>query len=131
MVIPLKDTMDKYKQSFTDRIKPKMDYSSGIGQVKVEPFKESQMALVKSMFAKEEREQFFSDAYGEILSDLFVAWLKTEPHATKERDFLYASAMALGSVKAKMVGIEMYGANMAFIQKQNKPNQSQEGELNE
>jgi len=121
--------MDKYRDNFSDRIKPKMDYSSGIGQVKIEPFKESQMALVKSMFAKEEREQFFSDAYGEILTDLFVAWLKTEPHATKERDFLYASAMALGSVKAKMVGIEMYGANMSFIQNQNK--QSQEGETNE
>jgi hypothetical protein len=122
--------MDKYRDNFAGRMAPKMDYSSGIGQAKIEPFKESQMALVKSMFAKEEREQFFSDVYGEILTDLFVAWLRTEPHATKERDFLYASAMALGSVKAKMVGIEMYGANMAFIQNQNKP-KSQEGEMNE
>jgi len=117
--------MEKYRKKFEERVKPKMDYSSGIGQVKVEPFRESQIALVKSKFAKEEREQFFSDAYGSILSDLFIAWLKTEPHAVKERDFLYASAMALGSIKAKMVSIEQYGANMQFIHEQTR---SQEGE---
>jgi hypothetical protein len=119
--------MEKYRENFNGRVKPKMDYSSGIGQTKIEPFKESQMALAKSMFAKEEREQFFNDAYGEILSDLFVAWLKTEPHAVKERDFLYASAMALGSIKSKMIGIEQYGTNMQFIKQQTK---SQEGEGN-
>lgn len=112
--------MDKYKQSFEDRIKPKVDYSSGSGQIKVEPFRESQAALANSMFAKEERESFFAAAYGEILSDLFIQWLKSEPHEDKLRQYLYSSAMALGSVKAKMVGIEQYGNNMQFINKQNK-----------
>jgi len=111
--------MERYKQSFNDRVKPKLDYSSGVAQTKIEPFKDSQLALTQSRFAKAEREEFFANAYGEILSDLFVAWLRTEPHATKERDFLYASAMALGSVKAKMVGIEQYGNNMQFINQQN------------
>jgi hypothetical protein len=112
--------MDKYKQSFNDRVKPRMDYTSGVAQTKIEPFRDSQLALAQSRFAKAEREEFFNTAYGEILSDLFLAWLHTEPHATKERDFLYASAMALGSVKAKMVGIEQYGANMQFIKEQIK-----------
>jgi hypothetical protein len=117
--------MDQYKQTFKSRTQPKMDYSSGVGVVKVEPFKDAQLAHIKSMFAKEEREQFFTDCYGEILTDLFLTWLKTEPHATKERDYLYSVAMALGSVKEKMQGIEQRGANLAFLQQQK---QSQEGE---
>jgi hypothetical protein len=116
--------MDKYKGSFEKRVKPKMNHETG--EYKVEPFRDAQVALGKAEFATREREQFFGEAYGEILSDLFVTWLKTEPHCAKEREYLYHTAMALGSVKEKLVGIERFGANMQFLHKQKQ--ESQEGE---
>jgi len=105
--------MDKYRKSFESKVKPKMNYESG--EYKVEPFRDSQLALNNVKFAIKEREQFFTEAYGEILSDLFIAWLKSEPHAVKEREFFYASAMALGEVKNKLVRIETFGANRKYI----------------
>lgn len=113
--------MEKYKPSFATRVKPTQQDD---GSYKLNPFKDSQEALMHAEFSSREREVFFNEAYGSILADLFTAWLRTEPHATKERDFLYASAMALGSVKAKMIGIETYGTNMQFIKQQT---QVQEG----
>jgi len=107
--------MQKYTKSFQEKVKPRMDHSTGEYKP-VEPFKDAQQALRKSTFVKVEREQFFNDAYGDILSDLFTTWLMSEPHAVKEREFLYASAMALGEVKKRLVGIETYGKNMKFIE---------------
>ena len=112
--------MDKYKDNFNKRVKPRMNHDTG--EYIVEPFRDAQIALVKSQFATREREQFFGDAFGEILSDLFVQWLKTEAHCTKEREYLYHVAMALGSVKEKLVGIETYGANIKFIKSQEEGN---------
>jgi len=105
--------MDQYKDSFHKRVKPRMDHESN--EYKVTPFKDAQSALGQTPFASREREQFFGEAYGEILSDLFVAWLKSEPHCVKEREYFYHTAMALGSVKEKLASIEMYGANQKFI----------------
>lgn len=113
--------MDKYREAFNDRVKPKMDHDSGV--YGVNPFRDSQKALRNAEFASKEREQFFSDCYGEILSDLFVTWLKTEPHAIKEREFLYSAAMSLGEVKRKMLNFETLGKNTKFI---NNP-KAQEG----
>jgi len=113
--------MDKYRGGFEKKIKPRMDHTDG--HMKVEPFREAQLALGRAEFVHREREQFFGDAYSEILADLFVAWLKTEPHCSKEREYLYHTAMALGSVKEKLVGIEMYGNNVKFINQQNKNTQ--------
>lgn len=116
--------MEQYRQGFNDRIKPKVDYSDGIGREKVDPFRDSQIALKQSMFAKAEREDFFKECYTDILTDIFMAWLSSQPHEDKLRQYLYSSAMALGSVKQKMVGIETYGTNMQFIKQQT---QVQEG----
>ena len=115
--------MDKYKEAFHKRVKPAMNAE---GEYKVEPFRDAQVALGKAQFVQREREQFFGEAYGEILADLFVQWLKSEPHATKEREYLYSTAMALGSVKEKLVGIETYGANMAYVH--NLKKETQEGD---
>ena len=104
--------MDKYKGEFTRRVKPKQQDD---GSYAVEPFRDSQDALRNAEFSSREREVFFNEAYASILADLFTAWLRTEPHAVKERDFLYASAMALGSLKSKLISIETYGANQKFI----------------
>lgn len=116
--------MDKYKEGFQKRVKPKMNHDTG--EYKVEPFRDAQVALVKSQFTNREREQFFNEAYSEILADLFVTWLKTEPHCSKEREYLYHTAMALGSVKEKLIGIEQYGTNMQFINKQKSQEEGNE-----
>jgi hypothetical protein len=108
--------MKQYRESFARQVKPKMNHENG--EYKVEPFRDAQKALVQAQFVTREREQFFTEAYGEILSDLFIAWLKTEPHATKEREYLYSTAMALGSVKEKLIKYETYGNNVKFINKQ-------------
>jgi hypothetical protein len=108
--------MDKYRKAFQEKVKPKMNHETG--EMKVEPFRDAQQALRRATFVKTEREMFFNDAYAEILCDLFVTWLKSEPHATKEREFLYASAMALGEVKSRMINIETYGNNMKFIEQE-------------
>ena len=121
--------MDKYRNGFEKKIKPRMDHSDG--HMKVEPFRDAQLALGRAQFVQHEREQFFGEAYSEILADLFVEWLKTEPHCSKEREFLYHTAMALGSVKEKLVGIEMYGNNVKFMAQQHKDAQEGPEENNE
>jgi hypothetical protein len=121
--------MDKYKEGFQKRTKPRMNHETG--EYKVEPFRDAQVALGKAEFAVREREQFFGEAYSEILADLFVTWLKTEPHAQKEREYLYHTAMALGSVKEKLVGIERFGANMQFLNKQKQAAQEESDKENE
>ena len=105
--------MEKYKKRFEEKIKPKLDHEDG--EMKVNPFRDAQFALTKASFAKQDREQFFSDAYADILTQLFTQWLVTEPHCTKEREYLYPVAMALGSVKERLVQIEQFGKNAAYI----------------
>jgi hypothetical protein len=64
------------------------------------------------------KEQFFDHAFGEVLADLFLAWLKTEAHCVKEREFLYATALALGSVKGKLIDFSNLGKNTQYLQAQ-------------
>jgi len=83
---------------------------------KVHPDRAAQLALSNAKFSQQHREEFFTDAYGEILVDLFLQWLSTEPHENKSRDHLYHCAMALGSVKEKMIQFETYGKNIQNLQ---------------
>ena len=76
-------------------------------------------AHVNGHFAASERVDLFDEVYGEVLVDYFIEWLKTEPHETKSREFLYSSALALGSVKEKMMSFEMYGKNVPHLQEDN------------
>ena len=96
--------MNKYRKTAEKRLTDK-----------IHPDLLARQALVDSEFASREREEFFNGAYGEVLVDLFIEWLKTEPHETKSREFLYSTAMALGSVKEKLLHIETYGANVPHI----------------
>jgi hypothetical protein len=116
--------MQQYKDSFHKRVKPRMDHETG--EYGVNPFRDAQVALGRAHFVEREREVFFGEAYGEILADLFVTWLSTEPHCTKEREYLYHTAMALGSVKEKLVSIETYGNNMKYIHKLKTQEESKE-----
>lgn len=104
--------MQQYKDNFHKRVKPEAPLSQ-----KTLPINKGQEALSKATFASMEKETFFNDAYGEILSDLFTQWLKTASHEKEYREYLYATAMALGSVKEKLIQIETYGKNVPHIEK--------------
>jgi len=80
----------------------------------------AQEAIVRGSFADQMKEQFFDAAFGEVLSDIFMAWLKTEAHCVKEREFLYATAMALGSVKGKLIDFSNLGRNTQYLQSQQR-----------
>ena len=83
---------------------------------KVHPDMIAKEALVNAEFSSREREEFFDGVYGEILVEYFINWLKTDPHETKTREFIYNSALSLGDVKARMVQYEMYGKNIPYIE---------------
>jgi len=83
---------------------------------KVHPDVLAKQALVNAEFAKLERNEFFDDAYGEILTTYFLHWLKTEPHETKTREFIYNSALALGDVRQKLVEYETLGKNIQYME---------------
>jgi len=104
--------LDKYKQTAEKRLGNKKSY----GHHKVHPEELARQAHFKGHFASQEREDFFDEVYGEVLVDYFLEWLKTDSHETKTREFLYSSAMALGSVKEKMINFEMYGKNIPHLQ---------------
>ena len=107
--------MDKYRQTAKKRLGNKKSY----GNHKIHPDELARQAHVKGHFAAKEREDFFDEVYGEVLVDYFLEWLRTESHETKTREFLYSSAMALGSVKEKMINFEMYGKNIPHLQEDN------------
>jgi len=107
--------LDKYKKTAEKRLGNKKSY----GNHKIHPDELARQAHVKGSFASQEREDFFDEVYGEVLVDYFLEWLKTDSHETKTREFLYSSAMALGSVKEKMINFEMYGKNIPHLQEDN------------
>ena len=107
--------MEKYRQTAEKRLGNNKSY----GNHKIHPEELARRAHVKGLFASKERTEFFDEAYGEVLVDYFVEWLQTDPHETKSREFLYAAAMALGSVKEKMMGFEMYGKNIPHLMEDN------------
>ena len=96
--------MDKYRKTAEKKLK---------GQ---HPDTIAREALVRAEFSKREREEFFEDAYGELLVEYFINWLKTEPHENKTREFIYNSALALGDVKARLIQYETYGKNIPHME---------------
>lgn len=95
--------MNKYKQSAEKKLKG------------VHPDVLAKEALVKAEFAKREREEFFTGAYGELMVDYYIQFLKTDPHESKAREFIYSCVLALGDVKSKLAAYEMYGANVPYM----------------
>ena len=109
-------SMDKYRQGVDKQVRAKKSFDQG-GKPLL-PINEGQQALIKSEFANREKETFFNDAYADILGDLFVQWLRTAHHEKETREYLYATAMALGSVKDKLIKIETYGKNIPYLQQE-------------
>ena len=95
--------MDKYRKTAEKTLKG------------IHPDLQAKEALVRAEFSSRQREEFFTDAYGELLTQYFINWLQTDPHETKTREFIYNSALALGDVKQKLIGYEMYGKNVPFM----------------
>ena len=96
--------MDKYRKTAEKKLKG------------LHPDLQAKEALVRAEFSSREREQFFEDAYGELLVDYFINFLKTEPHETKTREFIYNSCLGLGDVKNKLIQYETYGKNVPHLE---------------
>lgn len=103
--------MDKYRKAAEKRLGNNKSY----GRHKVHPDELARLAHTKGHFAAKERDEFFEEAYGEVLVDYFIEWLKTDPHETKTREFLYSAALGLGSVKEKLISFETYGKNIPHL----------------
>ena len=110
---------DNYRQVAEKRLGNTKSY----GKHKIHPEELARRAHVKGHFAAKERDEFFDEVYGEVLVDLFSEWLKTGSHETKSREFLYATAMALGSVKEKMMQFETYGKNIPHLKQEDNENE--------
>ena len=122
--------MDKYREGMAKRTRP--DKSYPLEGRKMLPINEGQVALARASFAGIEKETFFNGAYSDILADLFTQWLKTQHHEKETREFLYATAMALGSVKEKLIQIETFGKNVPEMEKYTpvvKLDDTQQGEV--
>ena len=96
--------MEKYRKTAEKKLK---------GQ---HPDISAKEALVKAEFSSRERDMFFNDAYGELLVEYFLQWLQTDPHETKSREFIYAAALGLGDVKARLIQYETYGKNVSHFE---------------
>ena len=96
--------MDKYRKSAEKKLGGK-----------VHPDIIAQQALEEAEFVSREREYFFDRAYGDLLCDYFIEWLKTEPHELKTREFIYNSALALGDVKQRLINKETLGKNIPHL----------------
>ena len=108
--------MDKYKDIAEKHLGNKKSH----GKHKVHPEVLAQEAHYKGEFASRVLDEFMDEAYGKILIDYFMAWLKTQPHETKTREFLYSCAMGLGDVRSKLVQMETYGKNIPTLQEMEK-----------
>ena len=102
--------MDKYRKTGEKNLNAKSTHPDLIAK----------QALVNATFASQQRDQFFDEAYGEILVDYFMAFLNTEPHEAKSREFIYSCVLALGDVRKRLVGYETFGKNLEYMQEEDK-----------
>ena len=100
--------MDKYRGAAEKKLK---------GQ---HPDMIAKEALNRAEFSSREREMFFDNVYGELLVEYFINWLRTDPHETKTREFIYNCALGLGDVKQRMVQFETYGKNVPIMEEDKK-----------
>ena len=118
------------RKEYEDVAKRRLANTANHASHKIHPDVLSRNAHVEAEFTSRVLDEFFMSSYGEILVTYFTQWLKTEPHETKTREFLYSCAMALGSVKEQLVKQEMYGKNVPVIDemkdKQDKVNEGDE-----
>ena len=112
--------MDKYK----DRAQEKLGNGRNHGKHFTHPEVIAQRNHVEGEFASRVLDEFFTSAYGDILVEYFIEWLKSAPHEVKTREFLYASAMGLGDVRRRIIEKETYGKNVPVIKEMGEENES-------
>ncbi len=78
----------------------------------------SQAILLRGQEAGRARREVFNEAYGDILTDIFDAWIHSEPQNVKEREYLYQCAMLLGQLKGKLLTYETLAGNIQHLQPQ-------------
>ena len=103
------------RKEYEEVAKRRLANTANHGSHKIHPDVLARKAHVESEFTSRVLDEFFMSSYGEILVEYFTQWLRTEPHETKTREFLYSCAMALGSVKEQLVRQEMYGKNVPVM----------------
>lgn len=112
-------TKETYFAGFSERLKQQRDPVTGAALPN--PFKAAQKALLSAGFVAQERVALFDAAFVEIMARTFERWIQTEPHAFKEREFLYQSLLALGEVKVQLIAMENLLLNAKEITKNAVP----------
>ena len=100
--------MDKYRAPAEKKLKG------------VHPDLLAKEALVKAEFSGRMQEEFFNEAFGELMVDYYIKFMETEPHEHKSREFIYSCVLALGDVKNRLVQYETYGKNVAVMEDNNE-----------
>ena len=103
------------RKEYEEVAKRRLANTANHGSHKIHPDVLARKAHVEAEFTSRVLDEFFMSSYGEILVEYFTQWLKTEPHETKTREFLYSCAMALGSVKEQLIRQELYGKNVPVM----------------
>ena len=96
--------MDKYKAPAEKRLKG------------IHPDLKAKEALVRAEFSSRMKEEFFNDAFGELMTDYYLKFMSTEPHEHKSREFIYSCVLALDDVKQRLTQYETYGANVPIME---------------
>lgn len=76
--------------------------------------------------ASRKKDEFFDEAYAEILLDLFLTWANTGLHEKDLRESLYQNTLALGAIKNKLHEYQVYARNAPFLEHINDDEDEQE-----
>lgn len=76
--------------------------------------------------AGRKKDEFFDEAYAEILLDLFLRWTQTLPHEHEFRESLYQNVLALGAVRNKLTEYQVYARNAPFLQIEEEDNEDKD-----
>ena len=96
--------MDKYRKPAEKKLKG------------IHPDLLAKEALVKAQFSSQVKEEFFNEAFGELMVDYYVKFMETDPHEHKSREFIYSCVLALGDVKNRLTQYETYGKNVPVME---------------
>ena len=67
-------------------------------------------------FSSRMKEEFFNEAFGELMVDYYIKFMETDPHEHKSREFIYSCVLALGDVKNRLTQYETYGKNVPVME---------------
>jgi len=103
------------QEDMKQRIREKFSYLFKGGELEMRKPHFAQMYINKGEEAGRKRDQFFDDAFVEIMMDLFQRWIQTELHEVQLRESLYQNVLALGAVNGKLDEYQTYARNAAFL----------------